>query len=333
VQLQRVSWIGPEGLGDLNDVDDDDEEEEEEEEETIVQEEQNENSPSQRPIPEKAILSKEAVNVVSALAAVARDCLLSAAESGIISNTHTVIQALQVPLPENELPKLDSRAEENLVFLAALATRCQRAEVLEAQAHLSYWLSVLTFACQMNRYVYLSSNDSLINRLLRQIAATKEAKYGIFNKIIGELKKSGSNNLKHNRTLDRYFQDGLTTAQLCGAGSFYMLILISCSRIRPEVRKIRGPMCGRIAKLIRCPPGECFIIVLFSDSTCWTDSAIGRKVTRHIIPAVAHLRQLYPISLKMILPLESLGLEHLTDTVNCQDILSCDNVFDTFQYK
>jgi hypothetical protein len=75
------------------------------------------------------------------------------------------------------------------------------------------------------------------------------------------------------------------------------------------------------------------LLFLVSKLTCWTDNAIGRKVTRHIIPAVAHLRQLYPISLKMILPLESLGLEHLTDTINCQDIRSCDDIFDTFQYK
>jgi hypothetical protein len=160
-QLQRVNCIGPEGLGDLNDVEEEDKENEEQEE----QDAEEESDPSQGPIPEKAILSKEAVNIVSALAAVARDCLLPSADSGIISNTHAVIQALQVPSPENELPQLDSRAEGNVVFLAALATRCQRAEVLEAQAHLSYWLCVLTFACQMNRYVYLSSDyfNSVIN--------------------------------------------------------------------------------------------------------------------------------------------------------------------------
>ena len=162
-QLQRVNRIGPEGLGDLNDVEEEDEENEEQEEQEA--EEESDLDPSQGPIPEKAILSKEAVSIVSALAAVARDCLLPSADSGIISNTHAVIQALQVPSPEKELPQLDSRAEGNVVFLAALATRCQRAEVLEAQAHLGYWLSVLTFACQMNRCVYLSSDyfNTVIN--------------------------------------------------------------------------------------------------------------------------------------------------------------------------
>jgi hypothetical protein len=133
----------------VDEEDGEDEENEEQEEQEVV----DETGPSQGPIPEKAILSKEAVNIVSALAAVAKDCLLSAADSGIISNTHAVIQALQVPLPENKLPQLNSTgAEGNVVFLAALAKRCQRAEVLEARAHLTYWLSVLMFACQMNRY-------------------------------------------------------------------------------------------------------------------------------------------------------------------------------------
>jgi hypothetical protein len=74
-------------------------------------------------------------------------------------------------------------------------------------------------------------------------------------------------------------------------------------------------------------------LFLVSGLICWIDSAIGRKVTGYIIPAVAHLRQLYPINLKMILPMESLGLKHITDTINCQDIQSCDELFDSFQYK
>lgn len=172
------------------------------------------------------------------------------------------------------------------------------------------------------------------------MVATKKAKYTIFHCIIEELKKSDSScdDLKQARTLAHYLQDGLITAALCSAGSFYMLILMSCSRIKAEVRKLNGPMCGRVAKLIHCPPGECFIIVFLvqvrvSDLTCWTETAMGRKVKRQMIPAVTHLCQFYPISLKMILPLESLGLGHLTGTINCQDIQSCDDIFDSFLDK
>lgn len=87
---------------------------------------------------------------------------------------------------------------------------------------------------------------------------TKKAKNTIFKQIIAELGNSGSEGgqrVRQGRTLCRYLQDGLTTAALCGAGSFYMLILMACSRIRPEIRLLDGPMAGRIAKLFRCPPG------------------------------------------------------------------------------
>jgi len=82
-----------------------------------------------------------------------------------------------------------------------------------------------------------------------------QAKYTIFGRIIDE-SKHDLDGVKDARTLDRYFQDGLMTAALCGAGSFYMLFLMASSRIRPEIRKLNGPMQGRVAKLIRCPPGK-----------------------------------------------------------------------------
>ena len=150
--------------------------------------------------------------------------------------------------------------------------------------------------------------------------------------VIQELAKTDGWNLKNKRTLDRYLHDGLSTAVLCGAGSFYMLILMACSRIRPEVRNLNGPMCGRVAKLIRCPPSAYLIYFPPIFFTGHAETAIGRKVTRHIIPAIAHLRQLYPISLTMILPMENLKLGHLVDEIDCQDIRSSDDVFDSFHY-
>jgi hypothetical protein len=86
------------------------------------------------------------------------------------------------------------------------------------------------------------------------MASYHQAKYTIFGRIISESEPDG---VKDTRTLDRYFQDGLMTAALCGTGSFYMLFLMASSRIRPEVRKLNGTMQGRVAKLIRCPPGKC----------------------------------------------------------------------------
>jgi len=141
--------MGPEGLGDKNDAESDAEEAEDEDED--------EDSELVRgPVAEKTILSNHAVNVVSALAAVARDCLTQPSESKIISNVHAVIRSLQDPEPEPEL-QLET-SSEGVGFLATLAKRCQKAEVFEACAHLKYWMGVLTFACQMNRYPFFSTS-------------------------------------------------------------------------------------------------------------------------------------------------------------------------------
>jgi len=103
----------------------------------------------------------------------------------------------------------------------------------------------------------LHSQDFVTNIQLcicdREMAARRQAKYAVYRHII---KESDADGVTNERTLDRYFQDGLTTAAWCGAGSFYMLFLMASSRIRPEIRKLNGSMQGRIAKLIRCPPGK-----------------------------------------------------------------------------
>jgi len=115
-----------------------DEEDEENEEHWEEQEVVDETGIFQGPVPEKTILSKEAITIILAIGTVGKDCLLPAADSGIIFNTHAVIQALQDTSPENKLlPQLDSRASlvGNAVFLAALVKRCQRAEVLRCWKH------------------------------------------------------------------------------------------------------------------------------------------------------------------------------------------------------
>jgi hypothetical protein len=82
------------------------------------------------------------------LASVARDCIQQSAASGIISNVHAVVAALQEP-ESTFMPEPQSSSTS----LAALAKRCKKSELLEACAHLSYWLSVLLFACRMSRWV------------------------------------------------------------------------------------------------------------------------------------------------------------------------------------
>jgi hypothetical protein len=154
-QIRRANRLGPEGLGDRNDVDDAPQELEEGENETNVPPQcepgpLNQQSSASVPVPEEPILSDVAVNVISALASVARDCIQESSESGIISNVHAVVAVLQGP-------ELTVRREPHIstISLAALAARCKKSELLEACAHLSYWLSVLLFACGMSRWVLL----------------------------------------------------------------------------------------------------------------------------------------------------------------------------------
>jgi len=147
-QIRRANRLGPEGLGDQNDVDVvDDSQEEGGENETFRC---NQGSGASVPVPEEPILSIVAVNVISALASVARDCIQQSAASGIISNVHAVAAALRDP-DSTFIPEPQSSS----ISLAVLAKRCKNAELLEACAHLSYWLSVLSFACQMSRWVLL----------------------------------------------------------------------------------------------------------------------------------------------------------------------------------
>ena len=146
-QTRRASRLGPEGLGDQNDVDDPQEEGDDDREDLPGGD-----YPSQpnslEPVPEEPVLSNHAGNVVSALAAVARDCICQSADSGIIASVHAVVEMLQgSPLARDPVACVQSPS------LAILAKHCSKTEVLEACAHLSYWLSVLTFACQMNRWV------------------------------------------------------------------------------------------------------------------------------------------------------------------------------------
>ena len=125
--------IGPEGLGD---------------EETANDNEDTESISDRRgPVAETAILSDLAMSIVSAIAAVARDCLVKPAQSRIVSNVHEVVRALQDSGTEPE----PETSQGRMGLLVQLVRRCGKTEVVEACAQLQYWLSVLAFACLMNR--------------------------------------------------------------------------------------------------------------------------------------------------------------------------------------
>ncbi len=90
-QIQWANRLGPEGLGNKNDIEDPWENGEgmdlglgDSSAGGHVQ-----GPPSQEPVPvpEKPVLSNQAVNIISALAAVARDCILESADCGVVMST------------------------------------------------------------------------------------------------------------------------------------------------------------------------------------------------------------------------------------------------------
>jgi len=60
-----------------------------------------------------------------------------------------------------------------------------------------------------------------------------------------------------------------------------------------------------------------------------TDNADGHLVKKNIIPAVAHMRQLYPFNLSMVLPTQFLDLIYDGQDINVTNILATDRIFDT----
>ncbi len=137
--------LSPEGLGDQNDLDNDNGLNARD-----IGDVERELEALPGPVAEKAVLSSEAVNIVSALSSVARDCLLPLADSEIISSVDAVVQVLQGSTVAAEPLQPEGG---RVVLLATLARRCQKAEVIEACVQLNYWLNVLIFSCQMNRCV------------------------------------------------------------------------------------------------------------------------------------------------------------------------------------
>ncbi len=137
--------------------------------------------------------------------------------------------------------------------------------------------------------------------------ATQKPKYTIFTELRVYVERChpeipDASTIFSRRTLDRYFMDGISIAALCGAGSFYILILLACSRARTEIRKIDGTMINRLAKLIRCPTGIFYLTTKGLLTDYYLDTPEGRLVKGDIIPAIAHMCQLYPLLLKVILP-------------------------------
>ena len=63
------------------------------------------------------------------------------------------------------------------------------------------------------------------------------------------------------------------------------------------------------------------------------DSHIGRKIKNEIIPAIAHLRQLYPLKLNLVFPSHILDGLFANQEIDCTDLSQNDKFFDQFMYQ
>lgn len=113
----------------------------------------------------------------------------------------------------------------------------------------------------------------------------------------------------------------------------YITLLLGCGRLRTQVRNTPGDEIGRLARVIRCPPGERSLSKITIPYSTVTDSPAGYLVRKAVIPAVAHLRQLYPLRLNMVFPTPMLDLLNADGSVDCTDIGQSDAVFNTFIYQ
>jgi len=74
-------------------------------------------------------------------------------------------------------------------------------------------------------------------------------------------------------------------------------------------------------------------IICYQTQRSFKDSPIGRKIKDQIIPAISHLRQLYPLKLNLVFPSPILDNLFSNPEIDCTDLAQNDYVFDQFMYQ
>ncbi|KAF9529451.1 hypothetical protein CPB83DRAFT_893541 [Crepidotus variabilis] len=259
------------------------------------------------PAPENPVLSAPTLTLLSALASVCRDFVQSTSgHVGVVSSVPALAHSL---FSESSTVLYEKTTITETEALLSLATKCISAEHTEANAHFHYWVTVMMFASGVNRRLRLPEST-----------APKTSKTQLFEALAPQISFQSSLGPKKTysaRTLHRYMGDGTKVAALCAAGSFHMLLFLSCTRMRSEFRKIKGENFLRLTKAIRCPP----------------DSPIGRAILQDVIPAILYAFQLIPLHLRMIFPSTFLEEIYGTETVDCTDLLTTDEIFEAFAFN
>ena len=209
----RSLHVGPEGLGEKNDVDED-------MGSGGVQSKRKGRS-LQRPgfgvigdgtaIPEEQQLGDIGLSFLSAICSVAEQTL-PGANVTIVSDIYTIL---------NSLTKCTTFSTASLKTntLDSLAERCMMVEAFEGGEHFLYIINTLQFASAAQRFnlflLHLSFTHILNSREIKTRHLTKQS---LCKNLANDLNRKGRK--VHFRTLERYFQCGISFCMLGGAGSF-----------------------------------------------------------------------------------------------------------------
>jgi hypothetical protein len=222
----RLSRLGPEGLGEKNDVDDDMVDDDMLDDDMGLGGVQGKGKGrvSRRPgfdvigdgtaIPEEQRLGDIGQSVLSAICSVAEQ-VLPGANITIVSDVYTILDSLT---NRTNFSAASLRTDT----LDSLAERCMMAENIEGAAHFSFIINTLQFASTAQRFL----SSFCICRILsftyifysREIGARHLTKQGLCRTLAEDLRKKGHQ--IHFRTLERYFQYGISFCMLGGAGTF-----------------------------------------------------------------------------------------------------------------
>ncbi|KAF8905587.1 hypothetical protein CPB84DRAFT_1676492, partial [Gymnopilus junonius] len=98
-------------------------------------------------------------------------------------------------------------------------------------------------------------------------------------------------------------------------GSMYLLVMIACAKLKTKLLSIDAATIGVIARFIRFP----------------SKSPLGMLIRKNVIPAIAMLRQKYPLRMTCFFPTEFLQSFYVTQDVNCTNLVTTDTIFDSFK--
>jgi len=175
----------------------------------------------------------------------------------------------------------------DLQVLMRVVERC-RLEIRDACLQLTYLVNMLMLATQMNRYRSFKHFGISILMICRTMQVAQKPKYTIFTELQKYVERchpeiSDASTIFSHCTLNHYFIDGMSIAALCGAGFFYILILLACSRAQSEICKIDRTMINHLAKLIRCSTGIFYLTTRGLLTDYYPDTPEGRLVKEDIM--------------------------------------------------